>query len=346
MAANEIRYARTTGGVNIAFAVCGEGFPLLISPAWVSNAEEHLATWPEVEGYQLICFDKRGTGLSDRGTTALSIEDRMLDLDAVARTLGLDQFALFGGSEGGPAAIAYAAEHPQRVSALVLLGGYARGRDTMAVDTHEAILALVAAEWGLASQTLAALFMPGASSEEVAAFAARQERDASRTDAAAMWAAIPTIDVSDRLSDVCCPTLVMHVRGDRIVPFELGRELARAIPEARFVAIEGDRHNAGLAEAEQIRPAMLAFLAEQREARATADSDRPHGEGSPDGLTKREIEVLRHLTAGKTNQEIADVLVISLNTARRHVTHIFRKTRSANRAEAAAYAVRSGLSEA
>ena len=249
----EIRFCTTSDGVRIAYASLGDGPPLIVVPGWVSHQEIIWETpfWrPMVaalgEHFKIVSYDKRGTGLSDRSVSDYSVEARLRDLEAVVESLKARRIALFGISEGGPVAISYAAAHPRSVTALLLFGTFAQGPRLTANDkqreTIDALIALARAEWGLGSQTLSNVFMPGAAPDEVELFTNLQRAGATREDAAAMLQANVETDVSDRLSKIRAPTLVAHVRGDRAIPFELGRRLASSVRNARFLALDGERH--------------------------------------------------------------------------------------------------------
>jgi class 3 adenylate cyclase len=138
--------------------------------------------------------------------------------------------------------MAFAAKHPKQVRSLSLIGTFANGATLAKRDVHEALVALVRAEWGLGSDAFATIFMPGASPEEHANFQRYQRAAATREGAAAMLEATYATDVSDLLSNITAPTLIMHARGDRAIPFENGRALAGRIAGARFIPIESDRH--------------------------------------------------------------------------------------------------------
>jgi DNA-binding CsgD family transcriptional regulator len=142
-------------------------------------------------------------------------------------------------------------------------------------------------------------------------------------------------DVSELLTQVRVPTLVLHARNDAIIPFEWGRELAASVPGSLFVPLEGKNHY--LLEHE---PAWGVFLSEVRGFLATSGRG---GRANPRGLSPREAEVLRLVAAGKSNRQIAEELSISINTADRHVSNILTKIWASNRAEAASFAVRSGI---
>ena len=268
----QIRFCTTSDGVSIAYATVGEGPPLVVVPGWVSHLEV-LWEWPDrrrflealAEHFFVVSYDKRGTGLSDRGVGDYSTAARVRDLEAVVDSLKLHRTALYGLSEGGAVAIAYAARHPRVVSRMILYGTHARMVPTPEQrETIDALEAHVRAEWGLGSRTLANLFMPGATAEDVSRFVKLQEKGATREDAADMLRANVEADVFDLLPQVSAPTLVIHVTGDLVVPFERGREIAGHIPNARLVAIEGDRHSVGSKGGAQIQEASLDFLLEDR----------------------------------------------------------------------------------
>jgi class 3 adenylate cyclase len=279
----QIRFCTTSDGVRIAYATVGEGPPLVFVRGWVSHLEldwqnESVRTSYEIyaQRYRVIRYDKRGTGLSDRNVTDFSLEARLRDIEAVIAHLQIERFSLIGFSEGGPIAIAYAAANPERVSHLVLNGTYARGKNLGRPDVQDALLALVKAEWGLGSETLTNMFMPGASKEEHEWFNNYQREAASRAGAAAMLEANYQVDVADLLPSIGGPTLVMHAKGDRAIAFAHGREIASAIPNARFLPLESDRHAPDEATATVMRDATLQFISGDTAARAgPAHGDAP-----------------------------------------------------------------------
>jgi len=278
----QIRFCTTSDGVRIAYATVGEGPPLVWVPGWVSHLEVMWDYPPfraqgEVYGQHLLYvrYDKRGTGLSDRNISDFSIEARVRDLEAVVDDLKLKTFALEGLSEGGPVAIAYAARHPRRVSRLILYGTFARLHPTREQQqTMEALMALVRAEWGLGSATLTNVFMPGATTEELQFFIKLQREGATQEGAAAMLEANVAADVSQLLSQIRVPTLVIHGKGDLAVPFEYGRELAGGIPGARLLPIESDRHAPDAQGMAQIGQVTLDFVLEGQPKAPPAKSER------------------------------------------------------------------------
>ena len=167
---------------------------------------------------------------------------------------------LLGASSGCPVAATYAADHPDRVDRLVLYGGYARGADIASPAARESMLGLVETHWGLGSRVLADVFLPGANAREREAFARFQRRSASREAAADALRSVYALDATDRLSAVTAPTLVLHRRGDRAIPFALGRDLAERLPRATFVELPGEEHFPWRGDTSSMSAAVDLFL--------------------------------------------------------------------------------------
>ena len=257
---------------------------------------------------------------------------------------------LLGISQGGAAAIEFTARHPERVSKLILYGAYARGsmKRGGSREEFEAQQVLVRHGWGRDDpayrQIFTSRFMPDATSEQAGWFNELQKVSTSPENAVKIQAMTSNIDVLDRLPLVTVPTLVLHAVHERQVPFEQGRQLGALIPDARMVPLESRNHLLLASE-----PAWQTCLSEIRNFLGLEPpSDVPSGpagqaDNPPDGLTPREVEVIRLLASGKSNQEIAQDLVISFNTVTNHVKNILGKTGCSNRTEAAAYAIHRGL---
>ncbi|MGA2284726.1 MAG: alpha/beta fold hydrolase [Dehalococcoidia bacterium] len=253
----QIRFCTTSDGVRIAYATVGQGPPLVRIMAWFTHLE---VEWENPLGrysidacsrfFRLIRYDGRGMGLSDRQVNDYSLEAQLRDLEAVVDDLGLDRFALHGISQGGATAIAYAVRHPDRVTHLILYGSYARM--SWALDTQEgrqgleAMLTLIRQGWDsdlpAYRQFFTSLFMPDADPESIRQFNELQRVSTSAENAAALISAMAEIDVRHLLPQVTVPTLVAHRRGDTMVPFGAGRELATGIPGARFLPMQGRSH--------------------------------------------------------------------------------------------------------
>jgi pimeloyl-ACP methyl ester carboxylesterase len=329
----QIRFCEVDGH-RIAYATAGEGPPLVLPAYWGSHLELEW-TFPEYRGFvtalaqtrTVIRYDRLGTGLSDRvRPESPDVESELRTLEAVVS--GLAEISLLGISWGSCVAAAYAARHPVRTLAIV--GGFAHGADAAPAPLREAILATVRAHWGTGSRLLADVWVPGTDAPTRDAFAALQRAAADAETAAVMLEAIYATDVRDLLGGITAPTLVIHRRDDRAIPFELGRDLAARIPGARLVALEGEIHLPWLGD----RDAVLAALGAQ------APAPEPVADGP---LSPREQEVLRLIAEGLSDADIAERLIVSPHTVHRHVANIRTKLRQPSRAAAAAHAVREGL---
>jgi len=187
---------------------------------------------------------------TDWQITDFSIERQVEDLEAVVDAAGLDQFPLIGISQGCAISVLYAARHPEKVTKLILYGGYARGWKVGVSKKYtretQAMVTLIRSGWGqdtpVFRQMFAGLFMPDAPVENHQWFNELQRMTTSPANAAALLEALGVVDVRDFLPDVKAPTLVLHARGDMRVPFDAGRELAADIRDAQFVALETNNH--------------------------------------------------------------------------------------------------------
>ena len=353
----EIRFCITSDGVRIAYASVGSGPVLVKAPNWMTHLEYEWQTpvwrhwWEELaRDYTLIRFDQRGAGLSDWNVPEASFESWVRDLEAVVEATAVDRFALLGISQGGPVAIEYSVRHPEKVSHLVLYGAYARGSlfRGRSQEEHEALVTLTREGWGRDNpayrQMFTSQFMPGATTAQMGWFNELQRISTTGANAARVQEIGSNINVLDRLRLVSAPTLVLHADRDARVPYDEGRTLASLIPDAHLVTLASGNH---LTLADE--PAWPTLIANVRHF-LTTGRPLPQSPGqtemlsAPAGqLTPRELEVLRLIAAGRSNQEIAQELVISFNTVTNHVKSILGKTGCANRTEAASYAYRNNL---
>jgi pimeloyl-ACP methyl ester carboxylesterase/DNA-binding winged helix-turn-helix (wHTH) protein len=252
-----VTFLRTPDGVHLAVASAGSGPTLVKTANWLNHLEFDWQSpvWSplfrRLAGQcRLIRYDERGMGLSDREVADFSFEAWVRDLETVVDALALDRFTLLGISQGAPISIAYAVRHPQRVSRLILCGGFAKGwrkRGSAAdVARNEASIMLIREGWGqdnpAARQMFTSLIVPDATLEEMRWLNDLERVSATPEIAVRMLRVIGDIDVSDLLQRITVPTLVLHARGDARVPFEHGLMLARSIPNARFVALESKNH--------------------------------------------------------------------------------------------------------
>jgi pimeloyl-ACP methyl ester carboxylesterase/DNA-binding winged helix-turn-helix (wHTH) protein len=253
-----IAFTRAGDGIRLAYAVSGDGPPLVRAANWMTHLGYDIESpvwrhWVRdlSDGHTFIRYDERGCGLSDWDAGAFTFEDWVSDLESVVEAVGLQQFPLLGVSQGGAVAVAYAARHPQRVTKLVLCGAYARGRAVRAVGDEEKRAAaldldLARVGWGRDDpafrQVFAAQFLPDGSRADWAAFDQLQRRTTSPENAVRFLEEFGRIDVRELARQVLCPVLVMHSRDDHRVPMRSGEELAALIPDARVVALDSNNH--------------------------------------------------------------------------------------------------------
>jgi len=253
----EVQFCTTPDKVRIAYATVGKGPPLVKAANWLNHLEYDWQSpiWSHLlhaiaADFRLVRYDARGNGLSDWEVDDISFEAFVRDLESVVDQAGLDRFALLGISQGCAISIAYAVRHPERVSHLVLYGGFARGRrkrgSQTAIDQANALETLVRSGWGQENpafrQVFTSQFIPGGSPEQIQWFNELQRRTTSPENAARIRGAVDNIEITDLLSHVKVPTLVMHCRDDAVQPFEEGRRMAADIKGAQFVALEGRNH--------------------------------------------------------------------------------------------------------
>jgi pimeloyl-ACP methyl ester carboxylesterase len=281
------RYAES-GGASIAYQVVGDapidvvlvlGYATHLDLQWESPL--HAAFFDRISSFaRLILFDKRGMGLSDPVSEVPTLEQRVDDVRAVMDAAGSQRAALFGVSEGGPMSLLFAATHPERATALVLHG--AMGRTTEAPDypwaapadaLMESAAQFLAPIWGRDARGMVELFAPSLDGAPgVAEFTARLERSAaSPAMVQKVFEMYLDIDVRAILPAIRVPTLVLHRRGDRVVNWRAGRELASQIPGARYVELEGIDHLPWAGDAEAVLGETEEFLTG---ARSAPDADR------------------------------------------------------------------------
>jgi pimeloyl-ACP methyl ester carboxylesterase len=338
MPGQEIRFC-SVGGRAVAYELLGEG-PALVAPAWwVSHLEldrldqDFRRFWEAVgAGHTLLRYDRPGVGLSDREVdlAALSLDDEVNVLTTVLDEVGLERVTLFGGSSGGCAAIAFAARHPERVARLIVYGGYAHGPSIAPPAVRQAVVDTVRAHWGLGSRVLADIFLGEVGGSAQERFARFQRQAASAETAAGLSELVYRHDVRAELGRVRAPTLVVHRREDRAIPYALGRELAAGIPGATLSSVDGRAHFPWVGAVGSV---IRAVRAESPAAAELAETP----------LSPREHEVLALVARGLSDREIAAELIVSPHTVHRHVANIRHKLGAGSRASAVAEAARRGL---
>jgi pimeloyl-ACP methyl ester carboxylesterase/DNA-binding CsgD family transcriptional regulator len=346
---HETRFCTSPDGVGLAYAIDGEGPPLVKASNWMTHLdyERQSPVWRHwvrelSRGHTLVRFDERGCGLSDRQFAgAPSLDSFVGDLAAVVDAVGLERFALLGLSGGGATAIEYAARNPGRVSQLVLYGTWARGRDfrTDAEAEQARLLGeLIRVGWGgtvpAFRQLFSSIYIPSAAEEQKRWYDELQHASSSGEMAARLWQSRSRTDVTDTARRVPQPALVLHARHDRAVPYEEGRRLASLLPDARFVTLETDNHI--LQEGE---PAWSTFLSEVRAFLGDDDRARTAPADLAE-LSVREREVLALVAAGMSNEEIGARLFLSTRTVERHLSNVYAKLRLSGKSARAAAAAR------
>jgi pimeloyl-ACP methyl ester carboxylesterase/DNA-binding CsgD family transcriptional regulator len=354
MVEQHIRFCTSGDGVRIAYATSGTGPPLVKVANWLSHLEfdwgspvwRHWLTELS-KHYTLIRYDKRGCGLSDWHVDDFSLHAQMQDLKAVMDAAGIKRSHLLAISGGSPIAIAYAVRYPERVSSLIVYGGYFRGRFLRShnrYDREQAEILLKSMEFGWGQDNPAfrhlytSLFVPEGTPEQVDWFNELQRVSTLPELAARMSRASYSIDVSNLAPRLSIPTLVVHARDDAVVSFDQGRQLAALIPNARFLPLASKNHI--LLEHE---PAWRRFL---DEVHAFLGTMEPAPAATPElfpELTSREHDVLELVAQGLSNDEIAARLVLSPKTVRNHVTRVYSKLQVNSRSQAIVLAREAGM---
>ena len=252
-----VRFATSNDGTKIAYATSGSGPKIMRAGHFLTHLEmdwNSLIWRPYLDAlgqdHTLIRYDQRGTGLSDPVTSNMHLENHVADLEAVANAAGLDQFPLIALSQGVPVAIQFAANHPERVSRLVLYGGYTEGRALrdggQSSEAADAMMTLMREGWGKPEsafmRAFTSLFCPGASQDQLADLVGMQLASTSPENAGRIRMAIDRFAVVDQLESIQVPTLVIHSRNDSVHPLSEGHKLASNIPGAELVVLESANH--------------------------------------------------------------------------------------------------------
>lgn len=253
-----ISFTTSFDGTRLAFAIAGNGPPLVKVANYMSHVEYDWDTpvwvhWLEelTRSHTLIYYDERGSGLSDWDAEDVSFEAWVRDIEAVVDAAGVQQFPLFGMSQGGAVAVAYAARHPEKVTRLIVHGGYARGwlkrnLTDAQIEEEQLMISLMRVGWGRENpafrQVFAMQLFPDAPPEQIHALEEQMRISVSPNNAVRLESEMHRIDVRDLARQITVPTLILHSREDEAVPFEEGRLLASLIPRAQFVALESKNH--------------------------------------------------------------------------------------------------------
>jgi len=345
-----VRYLRAADGVRLAWAEAGRGPTLVKAANWLTHLEIEWQSpvwrhWNRFfsEHFRFVRYDERGCGMSDWDAADLGQETWAADLEAVVEAADCrEPIALLGISQGTAPAIEFAVRHPERVSHLILYGGYSQGwkrrGDATNRRRYEAMIELIDHGWGSSNpvfrQLFTSRFIPGGTDEQLSWFNDLCLKTTSPKNAARLLHARALIDVRALLPSLNVPTLVVHARRDDVIPLHSGKTLAAEIPGAEFVELDSANHILLESEPAWTRfcEAVLDFTGVGT-AIEKAGSDEVFARLSP-----REREVLGLISAGLANAEIAARLGISDKTVRNHVTNLFDKLGVWTRAQAMVFA--------
>jgi pimeloyl-ACP methyl ester carboxylesterase/DNA-binding CsgD family transcriptional regulator len=342
----QIRFVKASDGVQLAWAQSGRGPTLVKAANWLTHLEYELRSpvwrhWLDFlsRNFRLVRYDERGCGMSGWEPKTLTLDQWTADLGAVidaAQPQG--KVILLGISQGATASVNYAIQHPERVAALVLYGGYARGANRRnagaAADAFRAMIDLARVGWGKDNpsfrQIFTSRFIPGGTPEQLQWFNDLCLKTTTGDIFASLYGARAAVDIESSLAAVRVPTLVIHARDDEVIPAAEGRLLAAGIPGAEFVELDSRNHI--LLEHEpawsRFQDAVLSFLRPDRSADQTAFAS----------LSEREREVLALIADGLNNTDIATRLDISEKTVRNHTSNLFDKLGVWSRAQAIVFA--------
>jgi pimeloyl-ACP methyl ester carboxylesterase len=331
----KIDSVQLSDGARVAYALAGDGPPLVYVAGWLTHLELSWAMPPErryfellARGRTLVRYDKPGCGLSGPCERPPSMDLELEALGAVVDQVGGGRVDLLGASYGAPVAATWAAMHPQEVSRLVLYGGWVRGRDLGDPAVQEHVVGLVRTHWGLGSDVLADIFAPEAPAPVKAAFA-RYQREASPPELAAKMLALSyQVDVSDVLGRIRAPTLVIHRDRDRAAPLAQGRLLAEGIQGAQWQVLPGRAHLPYIGDPDGVAGTVRRFLG----------LPALRGHAAP-ALTGRQHEVAALVAEGLSNRDIAARLGINERSAEGHLERIRTRLGFRSRAQVAAWFV-------
>ena len=349
----QVRFCSSADGTRIAYAVSGEGPPLVLAYGWPTHLEyqwRHLSHQPLMgmlsQRYKLLRYDMRGCGLSDRNAPEFSFDAWLDDFAAVIVASGMDRFPIMGVGPGGVIAIEYAARHPEKVSHVLLHGAFARGRlkQDAPQEIEIAQLRYDMARMGWSTEPHALFFLrafvtawqPGASADRMRYLCELQKAASTGDNAVRMMQILDNVDVTASARSIQCPALVTHTDRQRVVPIEEGRYCASLIPNARFVQLESE--NSRLTENEPAWARLQEELAAFVPARVDTRLQTPFSL-----LSSREAQVLELIAQGRDNAQVAASLSLSEKTVRNYITCIFAKLEVKNRSQAIVLARDSGF---
>jgi pimeloyl-ACP methyl ester carboxylesterase/DNA-binding CsgD family transcriptional regulator len=350
-----LQYARSGDGVRIAYLTVGQGPPIVFASNIFGDAffyrrlpliQRGLTDGLAALGWQVICHDVRGMGSSDRDVADFGLEARVRDVEAVVDKLRLARFVLAGADIGAATAITFAARHPERVASLVLVSPWASGTRMFALPPLRiASAAMMSGEsdWSVFTHVLASVATTFGAGELGRTVAKAMQDSTTPRALAHYYRTTEAIDLGSTLSNVTAETLVIHEQAFPFGSFELCKDVAAGIPNARLIVLQGPSL-VGQVHDGYVETIDRFLRTARHERRAPIPGPESASTTVQSGvLTARELEILRRLARGATNKEIARDLDIAVPTVERHVVNIYAKIGARRRADATAYAVRLGL---
>jgi pimeloyl-ACP methyl ester carboxylesterase/DNA-binding CsgD family transcriptional regulator len=350
-----IAFARSKDKTTIAYALSGEGPPLVRAGTWLTHVHHDwespiIGHWLRFmsERHTLVRYDPRGCGLSQTDVGTFTFDDWVADLEAVVDRLELQSFPLFGMSQGGAVAAEYAIRHPERVTHLTLYAPLVTGwggRTNAVSQQWQSMEKLVLTGWGEDNMAFpsmfAHLFLPQSPPETRQWYAELQRKMATKEVASRFMSVLADLSMFGRLKQVRVPTRVIQIARDQVVDPRSAPGIAGEIPGSEFVSIDSGNHilledEPGWQEFKSIftRHVPGAAAPARRDAAARERIEQ---------LSKREQKILGEIAKGLNNREIAAGLFISEKTVRNHITSIFDKLGVSSRAQAIVMAKESGL---
>ena len=334
MGVPQIRYTHTSDGKRIAYSVGGAGPTVVWLPSFLGAAK-----FPGLselrQRYRVATYDSRGQGLSTRGLAPdHTMQEWETDLDAVIDAIGGDRAALIGACHSSHVALRYAVRHPERVSALILVSSCVR----LAEWGPESFwLGLAHEDWDFFLTQLVPRSVP----YDQVGRAVEWMKDSITADEYRVFQDVVTpSDIEQDAPRVTVPALVVHPRNfDQLRP-EHSAELASLIPGSEFAFVPGGERGIW-GDLSKLVEMVDEFLTSR--VAGHAGLHVPVSAAMPENLTRREVEILRLIACGRSNGEIAEELTLSVRTVERHITNVYRKIESRGRAEATAFALRSGI---
>jgi pimeloyl-ACP methyl ester carboxylesterase/DNA-binding CsgD family transcriptional regulator len=350
-----MQYATTTDGVRIAFMSLGDGPPLIFASNIFGDLTGYCLGWPHIKevtdrlvqlGWRVIRYDVRGMGYSDRNVDDVELAARVLDLEAVVAQLALDRFALGGLDIGAATAVAYAVAHQSKISRLLLLSPWSSGAKYLELPPLRAAYAaepVADRDPQLFANVLGSVATSFQDAELVRLRTEWHVTGCLPNDLIAYNAANGRIDITDLLPQLTVQTMVIHEPAFPFGSFPLCQDVAAGVRGAELLIVN-DHSIAGRVHDETVT-GIDRFLRGDKLGETFRDRRNPSGGGNPapNGLTAREVQVLRQVAAGSTNKEIASEFGLAVSTVERHLVNLYNKIGARGRADAIAFALRHRL---